>query len=560
MPIRRVDPPQQSGPGFFLRFWLFFVKLAHSFTSLFGSKATPTTLPTPVTAGSQTHYRPPPVPRRLELVDTKLSNRRSPQRSSRQKVLSSQSPAAHMTAPTHHPHDRTDNQNGTEKHATSYYPGSIGRTVSHGRASEGDILRTPTPLGISAQPLDRDLRRCNTVTPVVAEFWSPALVSSSPLPSRGLSLRVTSISRDPNGSILSLSPVNPRLVAMRRSAGPRLRFFPSARSTQVSSSESVHSVSASPFAIRRGFSGASVRIPQSSIRLESPWSPSDKTLPHDVWLNSEGVLANVRGPVYFSLDAAKSSQDEVVVLQHGHATLPCAPSSRFSADEDDFISIYSNIFDLPEEEKYEEEGSSKGTSHCDIFISNSTDKGSPPGAAATGLAMTTILSSVDDPIVITQDSVPDATQTSVEDIEIKDLDKSNTSSELDEGFFCVVSQSKVDLTSDDQMPGLTYIPSLKHREVRPLSVATEPVCHPDRTTKRFSVPCPHSVRGFDESPLRTSTSDSSPSKPFPDAVESRSLRALADLISLLDFAAMDGAETTGVPEIRGGDFHLVPAA
>ncbi|KAG1738390.1 uncharacterized protein EDB91DRAFT_457734 [Suillus paluster] len=541
MPVRRVDSPQQPGPGFFLRLWLFFVGLAHSFAGLFGSKATPTTLPTPVTAGSQTaRHRTPPVPRRLELVDIKLSNRRSPQRSSQRKKLSSPSPAVRMPAEIH----RGNEDLQTKKHATSY-PGFIGRTASPGRAFEGGILLTPTPLSTSAQPLDRDFRCCNSVTPVVAEIWSPALVSNGPLPSRGISLRITSI-RNPNGSILSLSPVNPRLTDMPRSTGPRLRIFPSARSTQVSASESVHSFSASPFAIRRGFSGASVKIPQSSLRLESPWSPSDKTLPHDMWLNSEGVLVNVRGPV-FSVDAAKSSQDDVVVLPRGpYATLSHAPSSRFSDDGDDFISICSNIFDLPEEEKYEEEGSSKGTSQGDCFAVNDTDKGSPPG-----VVMTNVPCPIDDPVVITHDSIPDATQPSTEDIEFENVDKSDTTSELEEGFFCFVSQSKVDLTSDDQMPGLTYIPSLKYRQVRPLSIAIEPVCRPDRSTKHFSVPCLHSVRNFDESPLRTSTSDSSPSKPFPEAAESKSLRALADLISLLDFPAMEAAETTSVFEIRG---------
>ncbi|KAG1843823.1 hypothetical protein DFJ58DRAFT_35579 [Suillus subalutaceus] len=256
-------------------------------------------------------------------------------------------------------HNGTGNQNEdlrTKKHATSSFSGVIGG-ISPSRVSEGGVLRTPTSLRSFVQPLDRDLRRCNSVTPVVAEIWSPALVSSSPFPLRRLSLRITSIT---NGSVLSLSPVNPRLANMPRSTGPRLRISSSARFMQVNTSESVHSFSASPFAVRRGFSGASVKIPHPSIRLESPWSPSDKTLPYDVWMNSEGVLANVQGPVSVSLNATKSSQDEVVVLQHGpYTTLPCAPSSRFSDDEDDFISMYSNIFDLPEEEKYEEEGSSK---------------------------------------------------------------------------------------------------------------------------------------------------------------------------------------------------------
>ncbi|KAG1722561.1 hypothetical protein EDB19DRAFT_1910243 [Suillus lakei] len=547
--VRRADPPQQPS-GFFLRFWLFFVKLAHSFTGLFKSKAVSTTLPTPVTAGNQAaRHKPPPVPRRLELVDTKLSNRRNPQRSSQKKGFSSQSPAVHMATGAHQDtlyRDGTYNQNEnlpTKKHAASYFPGFIGRTVSPGRISESGGLRTPASLRSSAQPLDQDLRRYNSVTPVVAEIWSPALVSNSPLPSRGLSLRITSIT---NSSILSLSPANPHLATMPRSTGPRprLRTSSSARFTQVSASQSVHSVSASPFAIRRGFSGASVRIPHSSIRLESPWSPSDKTLPHDVWMNSKGVLANVQGPVYVSLDPTKYLQDDVEVLQHGPYTmLPCAPSSRFSDDGDDFISIYSNIFDLPEEEKYEEEGSSKGTSQGDSFDVNGTDKDSPPGGAATGLVMAT---PVNDSTVIERD----ATQNSVEGVEFKDLDKSNTSSELEEGFFCVVSQSKFDLTSDDHTSGLAYIPSSKHREVRPLSVVTEPIDHPDPTAKRFSVPCLHSIREFDQSPLRASTSDCSSSKHFP-AAESRSLRALADIISLLDFAAMETAEADDVPGIRG---------
>ncbi|KAG1866193.1 hypothetical protein F4604DRAFT_1779240 [Suillus subluteus] len=542
MPVRRIDPPQQP-PGFFLRFWLFFVKLAHSFTGLFKSKAPSTTLPTPVTAGSRTVHHKPPVPRRLELVDTNLSNRRPPQRNS-QKGLSSQlhTMAAEIYQGTLY-HNSTGNQNEdlrTKKHAASSFSGVIGG-ISPSRVSEGGVLRTPTSLRSFVQPLDRDLRRCNSVTPVVAEIWSPALVPSSPFPLRRLSLRITSIT---NGSVLSLSPVNPRLANMPRSTGPRLRISSSARFTQVSTSESVHSVSASPFAVRRGFSGASVKIPHPSIRLESPWSPSDKTLPYDVWMNSEGVLANVQGPVYVSLDAMKSSQDEVVVLQHGpYTTLPCAPSSRFSDDEDDFISMYSNIFDLSEEEKYEEEGSSKVTSQGDSFDVNGADKGSPPGGAAAVLVTTT---PVDDSAVIKRD----ASQNSAEGVEFEDSDKSGTSSELEEGFFCVISQSKFDLTSDDHTSGLTYIPSSKHRELQSISVATELVDRPDRATKRFSVPCLHSIRKFDQSPLRTSTSDSSPSKHFLVA-ESRSLRALADLISLLDFSAMEAAETTGVPEIRG---------
>ncbi|KAG1821049.1 uncharacterized protein BJ212DRAFT_976422 [Suillus subaureus] len=533
MPVRRVDPTQQP-PGFFLRFWLFLVKLAHSFAGLFKSKVPSTTLPTPVTAGSQTAHHKPSVPRRLELMNTK------------KKGLSSQSQAMHtMGAEIHQGilyHDGTGNQNQdlrTKKHATSSFSGFIGGTVSPSRVSEGVALRTPTSLRSFVQPLDRDLRRCNSITPVVAEIWSPALVSSSPFPPRRLSLRITSIT---NSSVLGLSPANPRLANMPRSIGPRLRISSSARFTQVSASESVHSVSASPFAVRRGFSGASVKIPPPSIRLESPWSPSDKTLPHDVWMNSEGVLANVQGPVYVSLNTTKSSQDDAVVLQHRpYTTLPCAPSSRFSDDEDDFISMYSNIFDLPEEEKYEEEGSSKGTSQGDSFDVNGADKGSPPSGAAAVLVTTT---PVDDSAVIEHDT----SQNSPQDVEFEDLDKSDMSSELEEGFFCVISQSKFDLTSDDHTSGLTYIPSSKHREVHSLSIATEPVDHPDRATKRFSVPCLHSTREFDQSSLRTSTSDSSPSKHFP-AADSRSLRALADLISLLDFSAMQAAETTGVPEI-----------
>lgn len=546
MPVRRVDPPHQP-PGFFLRFWLFFVTLASSFTGLFKSKAPSMTLPTPVTAGSHNTRYKPPVPRRLELVDTQLSNRRTPQRSSQQKGLSSQSPAMHMMAAEIHQgtfyRDSTGNQIEdlrTKKYATPSFSGFIGRAVSPDRVPDSGALHTPTSLRSFAQPLDRDLRRCNSVTPVVAEIWGPDLVSSSPLPPRRLSLRVTSIT---NGSVLGLCPVNPRLAHMPRSTGPRLRISSPARFTQVSASESVHSVSASPFAIRRGFSGASVKIPHPSVRLESPWSPLDKTLPRDVWMNSEGILTSIQGPVFVSLNATKSSQDDVAVLQHGpHTTLPRAPSSRFSDDGDDFISIYSNVFDLPEEEKYEEEGSSKGTSQGDFDV-NGADKGSPPSGAAADLVMTT---PVDDSAVIRHDTA----QNSAEDVEFEGSEKSNTSSELEEGFFCVISQSKFDLTSDDHTSGLAYIPSSKHREVNSLSVAVEPVDHPDRATKRFSVPCLYSVREFGQNPLRASTSDFSPSKHFP-AAESRSLRALADLITLLDFAAMEAAQTTGVPEIHG---------
>lgn len=287
-----------------------------------------------------------------------------------------------------------------------------------------------------------------------------------------------------------------------------------------------------------------MKIPHLSIRLESPWSPSDKTLPYDVWMNSEGVLANARGLVSVSLNPAISSQDnDVVFQQEPYITLPCAPSSRFSEDEDDFISMYSNIFDLPEEDKYEEEGSSKGTSQGDSFDVNGADKGSLP-SGATAVIVTT--NPVDDSTVIKHDT----SQNCAEDVEFEDSDKNGTSSELEEGFFCIISQSQFDLTSDDHTSGLTYIPSSKHQEAHPLSIATEPIDHPDRATKRFSVPCLHSIREFDQGSLRTSTSDSSPSKHFP-AAESRSLRALADLISLLDFAAMEAAETNGVPDIRG---------
>ncbi|KAG2145346.1 uncharacterized protein EDB93DRAFT_1251447 [Suillus bovinus] len=540
MPVCRVDPPRQP-PGFFLRLWLFFVKLAHSSTDLFKSRAPSTTLPTPVTAGSQTVRHKPPVPRRLELVDVKLSNRHTPQRGSQKNGLSSQSPAEIYTGTLYR--DGSGNQNEdlrTKKHTTSSFSGFIGRMVSPGCISEAGALRTPTSLRSFTQPLDRDLRRCNSITPVVTEMRSPALLSSSPLPPRRLPLRITSITND---SILGSNPMDPRLTNLPHSTAPRLRISSSARFTQVSTSESFHSVSVSPFAIRRGFSGASVKVPHPSIRLESPWSPPDKTLPHDVWMNSEGVLANVQGPLHVSFNAAKSSQDDVVALQHGPYTpLPCAPSSRFSDDGDDFISVYSNIFDLPEEEKYEE-GSSKGTSQGDSFDVNAADKSSPPSGAAAVLVKTT---PVDDSVIIKHD----ATQDSAEDIEFKDSGKSDTSSELEEGFFYVISQSKFDLTLDDHTSGLAYIPSSKHREAHSLSIATEHVDHPDRATKRFSLPCLHSIREFDQSPLRPSTSDSSPSK-HPTAAESRSLRALADLISLLDFAAMEAAETTGVPNIHG---------
>ncbi|KAG1845990.1 hypothetical protein C8R48DRAFT_733598, partial [Suillus tomentosus] len=522
MPVRRVDPPPQP-PGLFLRFWLFFVKLTHSFTGMFKSKGPSTTLPTSVTAGSQTARHKPPVPRRLELVDLKLSNRHTPQRSSQKKGLSSQSPAMHTMAEEIHQgtlyRDGISNQNEdlrTKKHAASSFPGFIGPTVSPGCIAEGSTLRTPTSLRSFAQPLDRDLRRCNSITPGVAEIWSPTLVSSSPLPPRRLSSRIASII---NGSVLGSSPVDPHLANMPRLTGPRLRISSSARLTQVNASESVHSISASLFAIRRGFSGASVRIPDPSIRLESPWSPTDKTLPHDVWMNSEGVLANVRGTVCVSFNATKSFQDDVVALQHEpYTTLPCAPSSRFSDDGDDFISVYSNIFDLPEEEKYEE-GSSKGTSQGDSFDVNGAHKGSPPGGAAGVLVSTT---PVDDSIVIKHD----AAQNSTEDAEVEDLDKCDTSSELEGDFFYVISQSKFDLTSDDHTSGLAYMPSSKHREAHSASVASEPIDHPDRATKRFSVPCLHSIREFDQSLLRASTLDSSPSKHF-TAAESRSLRALA---------------------------------
>lgn len=521
MPVR-VD--SQHPPGFLLRFWLFLITLAYSFTGLFKSKATSTTtLPPPVTAGSlTTRHRPTPVFRWLKLMDAKLSKERDLQKSTQKDGLSSQSPQPPTATETHEDFvqpcsfngcDDPDNWDdlGTKTYTIPGFPGFICGTVSPGRVSEDGIILAPTPFSPSVQPSDS--------------------VSISPLLSRRVSLGAVSICRSPTGSILSVSPVRRRLLGIPRSID-----------TLLSSSGSVHSVSTPPLAIRRRFSGASVRMPHLTIRLESPWSPPNKTLPLDVWVNPKGILVNARGP----LGAVHPLQAEALVLQYvPHAKLPRAPSSRFKNDDEDLVSLYSPIVDLADEEGYVGEESGRCASQeFPVFAIVSPDKCSPP-SGEVALATTTLSTPIEaDSAVITQVSILDST---AGDVKLENMAQDHTSSALEDGFSYVVSDSRIDVASNDQIPGLAYTPSLKHR-----TVAAEPLCCTDRAAKCFSVPYLSSVHEPRQGPLRASTSSSS--KSYPDTVEDRSSRALADLVSLLDLAALQTAETTGVSEIRMGDY------
>ncbi|OAX33056.1 hypothetical protein K503DRAFT_776016, partial [Rhizopogon vinicolor AM-OR11-026] len=528
-----VDTPQHP-PCFLLHFWLFLVKLAYSFTGMFKSKATPTTLPPPVTAESPvTRHRSTPWFRQLELV-IKLYNRLSrSQRSIQQQGIASQSPRlppatgtlVEFFRPTlSNDSDVPNNQN--DLRTETYTTGFIGGKVSPGRVSEGATVRVPTPFSTSHQRSDFVLGRRDSITSVASEIMSPNLLSSGHL----LSRRVSFGSVSTTGSILSVSQVRYRLLGIPRSVG-----------TRVSRAESVHSVSALPLSIRRSSSGGSMTMPYPRICLKSPWSPPDKTLPLDVWLNPQGVLVNAHGP----LVPADSPQAEVMLLQYIRlANLRRAQSSQ-SADEGDSASLCSHILDLSEEEGCVEEGSSKRTfQECPILAIAGLDKCSPGGAAP--LVTTTVSAPVETfPPVITRVSITNDTRASAEDVEVSNLTQYGISSELDDGSPRVVSASRVNIASDDRIPDLAYIPSLKHREVRSLSVAAKHLPRTNRVSKCFSVPYFSSNRQSDEGLVRTSTSSSSKSFKFPDAPEHRSSRALADLISLLDLAALQTEETMG---------------
>ncbi|OJA12441.1 hypothetical protein AZE42_08202 [Rhizopogon vesiculosus] len=541
-----VDSPQHP-PCFLLRFWLFLVKLAYSFTGMFKSKATPTTLPPPVTAQSPvTRHRSTPWFRQLELV-VKLYNRLSrSQRSIQQQGIASQSPRLPPPTGTREEFfrptlsnnsDVPNNQN--DLRPETYTTGFIDGKVSPGRVSEGTTVRAPTPFSTSHQPSDFVLGHRDSITSVASEIMSPDLLSSSHLLSRRVSFGAVSICRSTIGSILSVSQVRYRLLGIPRSVG-----------TRVSRAESVHSVSALPLSIRRSSSGGSMTMPYPRIRLKSPWSPPDKTLPLDVWVNPQGVLVNAHGP----LVPADSPQAEVMLLQYIRlANLRRAQSSR-SADEGDSAPLCSHILNLSEEEGcVEEESGKRAFQECPILAVAGLDKCSPGGAAP--VVTTTVSAPVEVfPPVITRVSIPNDTRASAEDVEVSNLTQDNISSELDDGFFHVVPASRVDITSDDRIPGLAYIPSLKHREVRPLSVAAEHLPRTDRVSRCFSVPYFSLNPQSDEGLVRTSTSSSSKSFKFPDALECRSPRALADLISLLDLTALQTEETMGVSEIRMGNY------
>jgi len=191
-----------------------------------------------------------------------------------------------------------------------------------------------------------------------------------------------------------------------------------------------------------------------------------------------------------------------------------------------------------------------------VFSIVNPDTCSPPSGVVAISTTTSSIFTEANPHVLTQISTFDSTQDSAEDVELNEVAQHHISSEVDDDLPSVVSESIVDIASDDQTPGLAYIPSLGHTD-RPLPAAVEPLCRTDRVTKCFSVPYHSSVREPDHSPPRASTSSSS--KSFSEAVEDRNSRALADLISLLDLAALQTAETIGVSEIRMGNY-LVRAA
>jgi hypothetical protein len=379
-------------------------------------------------------------------------------------------------------------------------------------------VRSLAPYSASAQPSDLDLGRRHIVTPV-AEIMSPDQVSNSHLPSRTLPFRVLHICRRPTGSI---NPARCRSLGILRSVGTR--WIPS---------DSVYHINMSPLALRYGFSAGPVRMSHPTIRLESLWNTPDKTLPLDMCMNPKGILVDDHG----SFGSVDCSQAELMVLRCiPHAKLLHTPSSLLS-DDNDFVFPYLHITDIVEESS---ESTSQG---YPIFTVVGLNKYSPGGT--TALVTTTVSAPVEtDTPVIAHVFIPDATQASAEDVQPENLAKDNTSYGLEDSFSYVTSASS-EVASDAQIPGFAYIPSLEDREARP--VATKPLYRTDRSAKCFSASYLPSVRQLDHGLFRTPTFSSS----FPDARASRNLRALADLISLLD-AASETAETTGVSEIHMG--------
>ncbi|OJA12439.1 hypothetical protein AZE42_08200 [Rhizopogon vesiculosus] len=151
---------------------------------------------------------------------------------------------------------------------------------------------------------------------------------------------------------------------------------------------------------------------------------------------------------------------------------------------------------------------------CPILAAAGLDKSSPGGVAPlVTIAVSALVEAF--PPVITRVSIPNDTRASAEDVEVSNLTQDNILSELDDGFFRIVSASRVDIASDDRIPGLSYISSLKRREVRPLSMAAERLPCTDRVAK-YSIPYFSSNRQSDEGLVRTSIS--SKSKSFPDTV------------------------------------------
>ena len=475
-----VDSP----PGFFLRLWLFLVKLACSFTRLFKSNVTYTTLPPPVTAaGNLTTSRR----RTRKLVSFKLSNELThSQRNTQKKRVANQPLQLPATTETHQGSPQLLPSNNcygpNDLRTTSHTTGRINGTISPGYIPESGTVRTPTRSTFS-QP--SDLGRRDSFT---SDIMTPDFLSGSVL-SRRVSLGVVSICRSSTGSILSVSPVKYRLLGIPCSVG-----------TRVSRSESVHSVSAS---IRRCLSGRSATMPHTTIYLESPWSPKDKSLPLDVWMNPKGILVNAHGP----LRTVVSTQAEVTALQYGKGTSQERPISH-----------------------------AIGLDNC-----------FPVGA----LVMATVSTPIEvDPSVITQVSILGDTQASAEDVKFENLVQEDTSSELEDRFSGLAYESSIDTASDDQIPDIAYIPSSNH-EVRPLNFAAETSPRTDHAVKSFSVPYLSSVRQSNQDLLRSSSS--SLSKSFSDVVECNTSRALADLIDLLDLTALQ-TETVGVSEIHMGDY------
>lgn len=284
-------------------------------------------------------------------------------------------------------------------------------------------------------------------------------------------------------------------------------------------------------------------MPHTTIHLESPWSPKDKSLPLDVWMNPKGILVNAHGP----LRTAVSTQAEVTVLQYTtrcHPKLPRFPSSH----EGDSASLYSHFLGLAEQGLCAEEESGKGTSQERLIPHViGLDNSFPVRASVMTMVSTPVRFN---PPVITQVSILGDTQASAEDVKFENLVQDDTSSELEDCSSGLAYLSSTDTPSDDQIPGLAYIPSSNH-EVRPLDFAAKTSPHADRAVKSFSVPYLSSVRQSNQDLICASSSSSS--KLFSDVIECNTSRALADLIDLLDLTALQ-TETVGVSEIHMGDY------